>query len=687
MERVRWMRMQVAHTAAIGRSHGLKAALGDRLAAAIAKAPQMTTRLMDLDANLAAAKKAVRRLERQALSDREHMDAELAAARAAVALSDRQLTALTAELEALRVRQSDARSAILEWIWFANAPLAAHPLITVILPTAHPERLEFLRSALDSVIGQTYSNWEVVVADDGHGPVLDPLPPWWPGDERIRVIRSEARNSGGARNAALADARGEVIAYLDDDCRWFPWWLHAVAAAYTEDPALEVAYGVRIVEGPPGQLPEAWATPLEPLVLHFVNPVDTNVLTHRSGLADMGWSTDASCNDFELGVRFVGRRTRHLPVPAVDYGTRSPARIWSPERVEGNMPRYRDVLRAARTARPLRVVATGSFLLGDVGVLDELDALVSNGVDLVVADDRSAGTSRALLDVPWYVSVDEAAERHDPDIVLAYASPTVPFGLTAGAAASVPWAVRVRRVGSISSISSLDDRCTAVFHVPSTEIQHAVGVALDAIVADPGPICDVDRDGPLTVSASGAWTAEELHLIAELDDAVHDHEVGVVLDGFDAGGDLTVPDDRWWGLLSPTSIRTRHKFIRRSSAVVCLSPDDHLLDQPWSALVGAALGIPVVLPASAGIRDFFGDAAHYYQRGSTQSMVEVVAQARADHTKVADRVQLSRRVRDRFCDPGAGEAWALSLTRSLVAWQLRHRHDPTSAAQRWWQPA
>lgn len=96
----------------------------------------------------------------------------------------------------------------------------AQPLVTAVIPTH--SRAELLPRAIRSVLSQTYAAIETVVVVDGPDPatsaVLDRM-----NDPRIRVVQLD-RNVGGAdaRNAGVAAARGEWIAFLDDDDEWLP---------------------------------------------------------------------------------------------------------------------------------------------------------------------------------------------------------------------------------------------------------------------------------------------------------------------------------------------------------------------------------------------------------------------------------------------------------------------------------
>ena len=92
-------------------------------------------------------------------------------------------------------------------------------LVSIILPTYN--RAEFIGKALDSVLAQTYGNWECVLIDDGSTDhTRDVLAAF--DDSRIRFFRQENRGVSGARNAGIAACRGDVIALLDSDDEWLP---------------------------------------------------------------------------------------------------------------------------------------------------------------------------------------------------------------------------------------------------------------------------------------------------------------------------------------------------------------------------------------------------------------------------------------------------------------------------------
>ena len=93
------------------------------------------------------------------------------------------------------------------------------PLVSILVPTYKPLLSDF-RAALDSVIAQTWRNWELVIVDDGSGDaaLTAVIRSYAAADSRIRAV-PKSRNGGisHATNAAIAAARGTWIAFFDHD--------------------------------------------------------------------------------------------------------------------------------------------------------------------------------------------------------------------------------------------------------------------------------------------------------------------------------------------------------------------------------------------------------------------------------------------------------------------------------------
>lgn len=94
------------------------------------------------------------------------------------------------------------------------------PKVSVIIPTHN--RAELLKSAIDSVLNQTYHDFEIIVIDD-HSTDNTPAVVADFEDPRIKFLQNKGKNGPSiSRNLGITHALGEYIAFLDDDDEWIP---------------------------------------------------------------------------------------------------------------------------------------------------------------------------------------------------------------------------------------------------------------------------------------------------------------------------------------------------------------------------------------------------------------------------------------------------------------------------------
>lgn len=94
------------------------------------------------------------------------------------------------------------------------------PKVSVIVPTCN--RPHLIRRTIDSILKQTFQDFEIIVVDDGMKERAEEVVKSF-GDSRIRYIHHETNKGGGAaRNTGIKVAQGEYIAFLDDDDEWSP---------------------------------------------------------------------------------------------------------------------------------------------------------------------------------------------------------------------------------------------------------------------------------------------------------------------------------------------------------------------------------------------------------------------------------------------------------------------------------
>lgn len=203
----------------------------------------------------------------------------------------------------------------------------AHPeqpgLVSVVIPTFRGER--FIAAALETIAQQTYADWEVIVVEDGtqgSRPIVEEFGRRH-ATRRVEYFRNE-RNSGAAysRNRGFAASRGEFVAPLDADDRWFPEHL-AGGVAELQASRAAVAYGASVmIEDGTDLLLGVWGPesrdiaefPQSLLRRNFVNPSATVMRRRLLGAVGPWDTTLRYCEDMGFWVRCVaaGEQFRYV---------------------------------------------------------------------------------------------------------------------------------------------------------------------------------------------------------------------------------------------------------------------------------------------------------------------------------------------------------------------------------------
>ena len=148
------------------------------------------------------------------------------------------------------------------------------PIFSVIIPTYN--RQSFLRACLQSLAKQNYpgSDYEVIVVDDGGIPLIQDSIQAEARGMNV-TLRRNPQNEGpaAARNRGAECARGEYLAFTDDDCLPDPNWLAELESALATAPSNAV--GGRIIDGGGGLFSAASHAILEASYHHYNNPGGT----------------------------------------------------------------------------------------------------------------------------------------------------------------------------------------------------------------------------------------------------------------------------------------------------------------------------------------------------------------------------------------------------------------------------
>ena len=189
------------------------------------------------------------------------------------------------------------------------------PVVSVIIPVFN--RLQYLRPAIESVFSQTLSHWELLIADDGSDEetrayltALESLP-------RVKIIwLAHTGNPGAVRNAALREATGEYVAFLDSDDVWMPTKLELQIAAlrscvdrrwsYTGYVCIDETGGPRAYPGARPWIPHRGAI-LERLLMNEVEVWTPAVVVERRLLSQVGGFDEKQTvfEDYDLWLRLA----------------------------------------------------------------------------------------------------------------------------------------------------------------------------------------------------------------------------------------------------------------------------------------------------------------------------------------------------------------------------------------------
>ena len=113
------------------------------------------------------------------------------------------------------------------------------PVFSVIIPTYNREKL--LKRAIDSIISQTYKNFELIIVDDGSIDHTEELVENYK-DDRIIYIYKENGGQNSALNKGIESAKGEYIGFCDSDDSWLSNKLEKHIAKYNSDEDIKVVY-------------------------------------------------------------------------------------------------------------------------------------------------------------------------------------------------------------------------------------------------------------------------------------------------------------------------------------------------------------------------------------------------------------------------------------------------------------
>jgi glycosyltransferase involved in cell wall biosynthesis len=186
------------------------------------------------------------------------------------------------------------------------------PVVTVIVPAYKTG--PYIGDTLKSIAAQTYSDYEVIVVNDGAPDTEEIERALEPYSQHITYIKQENRGLSGARNTALRRARGKYVALLDSDDMWLPEYLAEQVAAMEADPNITVLYPNAVLFGDPATdgltfmdlCPSEGEVTFESLILQRCT-VFISVIARRDALIAAGMFDESlrSSEDFDMWLRVL----------------------------------------------------------------------------------------------------------------------------------------------------------------------------------------------------------------------------------------------------------------------------------------------------------------------------------------------------------------------------------------------
>lgn len=185
------------------------------------------------------------------------------------------------------------------------SPSKEAPIVSVIMPAYN--RGGTIRRAIDSVRAQTYSNWELLIVDDGSNDDTLEVVESFSFDSRIRLFRQDHKGVSAARNTGLVNASGDWIFYLDSDNRWTPRFIGSMLA-YLQVSGRSCGYSGIAVEDDAGNISGYRGEPFDWDACLRGNYVDLNAFCHAKALYQRMGGFDENLRrmvDWDLILRYT----------------------------------------------------------------------------------------------------------------------------------------------------------------------------------------------------------------------------------------------------------------------------------------------------------------------------------------------------------------------------------------------
>jgi glycosyltransferase involved in cell wall biosynthesis len=186
------------------------------------------------------------------------------------------------------------------------------PLVSVVIPAYNAT--DYIANALQSVFAQTFSDFEILLVNDGspdnEGLELE-LQPYLP---RIRYFKQVNRGPSAARNLAIRESRGRFVAFLDADDFWLPQHLARQVERLSRNQKIGLVYANafhlrnnKLIGTAFERVPQSGVADIDSLLSERCTINTSSVVASRSALFQAGLFDESMrhCEDFDLWLRLA----------------------------------------------------------------------------------------------------------------------------------------------------------------------------------------------------------------------------------------------------------------------------------------------------------------------------------------------------------------------------------------------
>ena len=206
-----------------------------------------------------------------------------------------------------------------------RSALIARPqdtLVSIVMPTYN--RAAGIGESIESVLAQSYKNWELLIVDDGSDDDTQTVvEQFQKRASAIRLIKNAHEGVSAARDTGLREAKGDVIAYLDSDNQWWPDYLLFMVAALAETNRNCAYCALRRIDRDDHGRVTYRNTHFRYEDLLKNNYIDINIFVHRRELFEALGGFDRQLRrwvDWDLILRYVRvHEPVEVPVALCDY--------------------------------------------------------------------------------------------------------------------------------------------------------------------------------------------------------------------------------------------------------------------------------------------------------------------------------------------------------------------------------